>query len=86
MRIAELFRNGQSQAVRLPKEFRFRGIQVFIKKLSNTVLSIPAQDSWQALLDSLGQFSEDFMASRDQPERQELGGRFEGNGLSDGKA
>lgn len=77
MRTAKLFRNGRSQAVRLPKEFRFRGSQVFIKKVGNTVLLIPAQDSWQTLFDSLGQFSEDFMSSRDQPEQQEREGLFE---------
>jgi antitoxin VapB len=37
MKTAKLFRNGQSQAVRLSKEFRFRGTQVFIKKIGNTV-------------------------------------------------
>jgi len=31
MRTAKLFRNGQSQAVRLPKEFRFEDDYVFIK-------------------------------------------------------
>mgnify|MGYP001097217371 CR=1 FL=1 len=77
MRIAKLFQNGRSQAVRLPKEFRFRGTQVFIKKMGNTVLLIPAQDSWQTLFDSLNQFSEDFMTSRDQPEQQEREGSFE---------
>ena len=77
MRTAKLFQNGRSQAVRLPKEFRFRGTQVFIKKMGNTVLLIPAQDSWQTLFDSLGQFSEDFMSSRDQPEQQEREGLFE---------
>jgi antitoxin VapB len=38
--------------------------------MGNTVVLIPAQDSWQTLFDSLGQFSEDFMASRDQPEQR----------------
>jgi len=77
MKTAKLFRNGRSQAVRLPKEFRFRGTQVFVKKIGNTVLLIPVQDSWQTLFDSLGQFSEDFMASRDQPEGQLREGLFE---------
>jgi antitoxin VapB len=77
MKTAKLFRNGRSQAVRLPKEFRFRGTQVFIKKAGNAVLLIPAQDSWQTLFDSLNQFSEDFMASRDQPEQQLREGLFE---------
>ena len=32
MKTAKLFRNGQSQAARLPREFRFEGDEVFIKK------------------------------------------------------
>lgn len=77
MKTAKLFQNGRSQAVRLPKEFRFRGNQVFIKKMGNAVVLIPDQDSWQTLFDSLRRFSEDFMTSRDQPEQQEREGLFE---------
>jgi len=71
MKMAKLFKNGQSQAVRLPKEFRFEGTQVYIKRVGNAVLLLPEQDSWQLLFDSLGLFSDDFMESRDQPEQQE---------------
>ena len=71
MKVAKLFKNGQSQAVRLPKEFRFEGTQVFIKRIGNAVLLLPEQDSWQGLFDSLGLFSDDFMEAREQPERQE---------------
>jgi len=71
MKMAKLFKNGQSQAVRLPKEFRFEGTQVYIKRVGNAVLLLPEQDSWQLLFDSLGLFSDDFMEPRDQPEQQE---------------
>ena len=71
MKMAKLFKNGQSQAFRLPKEYRFEGTQVFIKRVGNAVLLLPEQDSWQLLFDSLGLFSDDFMESRDQPEQQE---------------
>jgi len=77
MRTAKLFKNGRSQAVRLPKEFRFDGTQVFIKKVGNMVVLIPEQDSWQTLFDSLEQFSDDFMESRNQPEQQVREGLFE---------
>ncbi len=77
MRTAKLFKNGPSQAVRLPKEFRFEGTQVFIKKVGNAVVLIPEQDSWQTLFDSLGQFSDDFMETRNQPEQQVREGLFE---------
>ena len=71
MKVAKLFKNGQSQAVRLPKEFRFEGTQVFIRRVGNAVLLLPEQGSWQLLFDSLGLFSDDFMESREQPEQQE---------------
>jgi antitoxin VapB len=71
MRTAKLFQNGQSQAVRLPKEFRFKGEEVFIKKIGNATVLLPLTHSWNALFDSLNKFSDDFMASRDQPEQQD---------------
>lgn len=71
MQTARLFRNGQSQAVRLPKEFRFNGDKVFIKKIGNAVVLIPYQNSWQSLFESLSQFSDDFMEHRDQPAEQQ---------------
>lgn len=67
METAKLFRNGQSQAVRLPKRYRFTGTQVYIKRVGNAVVLIPEHDSWQTLIDSLDLFSEDFLAERRQP-------------------
>lgn len=71
MDTAKLFTNGRSQAVRLPKEYRFEGDEVFIKKVGNLVMLLPYQETWQVLLDSLSQFPDDFMAEREQPEQQE---------------
>lgn len=70
MDTAKLFQNGSSQAIRLPKEYRFRGTKVYLKKMGNAVVLIPEQDSWQSLVESLDLFSEDFMAQRDQPDTQ----------------
>jgi len=70
MRTAKLFWNGQSQAVRLPKEFRFEDDYVFIKKSGNAVILIPAKNSWDSLIGSLDKFTADFMAERRQPEIQ----------------
>ncbi len=70
MKTAKLFQNGQSQAVRLPKEFRFEGDEVFIKRSGNAVVLIPANQSWDVLMGSLDKFSEDFMTDRNQPEQQ----------------
>ncbi len=68
MKTAKLFQNGQSQAVRLPKEFRFDDTEVFIKKTGNIVQLIPRSDSWNSLFGSLKKFSRDFMVERVQPE------------------
>ena len=70
MKTAKLFQNGQSQAVRLPKEFRFEGDEVIIKRSGNAVVLIPANHSWDALASSLDKFSSDFMDNRNQPEQQ----------------
>jgi len=68
MKTAKLFQNGKSQAVRLPKEFRFDDSEVFIKKTGNIVQLIPRSDSWNSLFGSLKKFSSDFMVERVQPE------------------
>ncbi len=70
MKTAKLFQNGRSQAVRLPKEYRFEGDEVFVKKVGNAVILLPGVDSWEPLFSSLSQFSDDFMETRNQPEQQ----------------
>ena len=68
---ARLFTNGGSQAVRLPKEYRFEGTEVFIKKVGRAIVLIPYHEPWQLLIDSLDEFPDDFMETRDQPGEQE---------------
>jgi len=67
VKTAKLFKNGQSQAVRLPRDFRFDDDYVFIKKEGKVVMLIPAKGSWQSLFNSLDKFSDDFLAERKQP-------------------
>jgi len=72
MNTAKIFQNGRSQAVRLPKEFRFEGDEVFVHRVGNAVVLLPVQHSWDTLFESLDQFSEDFMSDgRQQPLAQE---------------
>ncbi|MBI3930244.1 MAG: antitoxin [Armatimonadetes bacterium] len=71
MRKAKLFKNGQSQAVRLPRDFRFPGTEVHIKKVGNAVVLLPVEGFWEPLLESLDSFTDDFMESREQPGAQE---------------
>jgi antitoxin VapB len=72
-RTAKLFRNGRSQAVRLPAEFRFEGSEVFIRKDSDTgnvILSRRPHSSWESffkLRDQIG-VPDNFMSERgDRP-------------------
>ncbi len=71
VKTAKLFVNGNSQAVRLPKEYRFRGDEVVIKRLGNAVVLLPKDDPWKVMFDALAEFPEDFTISREQPEMQE---------------
>jgi len=62
MQTARLFVNGRSQAVRLPKEFQFRGENVYIQKVGEAVLLIPFDKEWETFMHGLNNFSDDFMA------------------------
>jgi len=76
MKTAKLFRNGQSQAVRLPREFRFEDDFVYIKKAGTAVVLLPAKGAWDSLVRSLSEFSDDFLTEREQPapqKREDLG-------------
>lgn len=68
MRTAKVFTNGGSQAVRLPKECRFSESEVYVKKLDGLVILFSKADPWASLVNSLEQFSEDFLEERDQGE------------------
>jgi len=78
-RIAKLFRNGRSQAVRLPADFRFEGTEVFIQKdpaNGNVILSRRPHSSWRSffkLRDQIGA-PDDFMSERkdEPPQKRKL--------------
>ena len=74
METAKIFANGQSQAVRLPKEYRFSGDEVYIKKVGSTVMLFPKDRLWETHLDGLYGFSDDFMAN-ERPTHGELKAR-----------
>jgi antitoxin VapB len=67
MDTAKLFQTGRSQAVRLPKAFRFEGNEVYIKRVGNGVLLTPKANPWQSLLESLNEFEGEI--ERNQPEK-----------------
>jgi len=71
VKTAKLFKNGDSQAVRLPKEFRFAGAEVLIKRVGSAVVLLPKTKSWDTLVQSLDKFPADFMNEREQPREAE---------------
>ena len=61
MDTAKLFRNGRSQAVRLPKEYAFAGDEVYVKRIDGIVMLLPKDsDPWDLFAESLDKFSDDF--------------------------
>lgn len=75
MKTAKVFKSGNSQAIRLPKEFQFRGSEVYIKKMGNCAVLIPKDDPWKIVEESVGKFTKDvFEGGREQLPPQEREG------------
>ena len=71
MKITKTFKNGNSQAVRIPHEFRLPEGELRIERIGGAVLLIPKNDPWRLFYESLNGFSDDFLADgRGQPEMQ----------------
>lgn len=76
--VAKLFRNGRSQAVRLPADFRFAGSEVYIRRdpATGDVILSRRHDSWQDFFDLVDTLDipEDFMSDRDlsPPQKRKL--------------
>jgi len=67
MDAAKIFTTGRSQAVRLPKEYRFLTESVFVKRIDDMVILIPKDKVWDNFSKSLEKFPENFMSERIQP-------------------
>jgi len=57
----KLFMSGNSQAVRIPREFQLEGDEVEIQRRGNTLVIRPKKETWQSLTESLAMFTDDFM-------------------------
>jgi antitoxin VapB len=67
MSTAKVFMSGRSQALRLPKEFRFRGKEVCIKRIGSVVVLFDPRDRMKLFMGSLGKATADFLTDRAQP-------------------
>jgi antitoxin VapB len=71
MTTAKLFWSGRSQAVRLPKDFRFPGEEVRIRRHGSAVILEPMTEDWSWLDAIAGKLDNDFVeAVKEQPEQQ----------------
>ena len=74
MQTAKLFKNGRSQAVRLPKEFRFEGEEVYVERRGNSVLLTPKataeEGPWKKLFEALDMFDPAHPIERHPPPEQ----------------
>ena len=60
MQTAKLLVNGSSQAVRLPKEFRFMGNEVYAQKVGETVILVPKDKVWETFIEGIKGFTDDY--------------------------
>lgn len=69
METAKVFGNGDSQAVRLPKDCRFEREEVLVNRIGKIVILMPKDDPWASMLQGLDMFSDDFLkdGSEDLP-------------------
>ncbi|WP_078129036.1 type II toxin-antitoxin system antitoxin VapB [Leptospira alexanderi] len=67
MNRAKIFKNGDSQAIRLPKDYRFKGKEVYIRKDGDNVILTPIDDAVDRFWNTVNNFSEDLLIDRNQP-------------------
>jgi len=69
--MTKIFKSGNSQAVRIPKKFHLAGDEIEMKKQRGALVLRPTRKSWASLIESLKEFSDDFMErGRNQPPAQ----------------
>lgn len=72
MHTVKVFKSGNSQAVRLPKEFSVTDTELLIQKIGNSIILTSKKDPWEGFRNGLDMISDDFMTDgREQPEMQE---------------
>lgn len=62
MEIAKVFENGRSQAVRLPKKYRFAADEVLVQRLGDSLVLTPKDKIWETFMNGINSFTDDFFA------------------------
>ena len=72
MLTAKLFTNGSSQAVRLPKEFRFTGNEVYAQKIGESVILVPKSKAWETFIEGINGFTDDYFNALENRRNDEI--------------
>jgi antitoxin VapB len=67
MATTKVFKNGNSQAIRIPSELQTDRKELIIKKIGETFIAYPVDDPWLPLRQVIGTFPEEYMLDRNQP-------------------
>ena len=65
MEVAKIFQSGRSQAIRLPKAFRFEGKEVVVKRFGTGVLLLPLNNPWEIMQEAVFEFEDNFLFERE---------------------
>ena len=72
MHTVKVFKSGNSQAIRIPKEFSVDENELYIQKVGNSIILTSKHNPWSTFRNSLDKFSDDvFSDGREQPENQD---------------
>ncbi len=77
MKTTKVFQSGNSQALRIPQEYRTDIKDFLISKVGDCFIAYPANDPWAPLKATIGTFPQDFMEDREQPLWDEVSKREE---------
>ncbi len=69
--VAKIFMSGCSQAVRLPKDFRFDCDEVYVRKHGEGIIISPKKSSWDDFFDAESAFGDDYLQERDETQPQD---------------
>lgn len=69
----KVFKNGNSQALRIPQDLRTDKKSYFICKIGETFIAFPTDDPWSCTSEVVGTFPPDFMNDRNQPSWGDVG-------------
>ncbi len=75
MIMTKIFKNGNSQAIRIPQEMRTEKKDYYMNKIGDIYIAVPTDDPWAAACLTVGTFPEDFMGDREQPSWQDVQSR-----------